>query len=410
MPNELHPGRFIPGAETVFDVPSTLGAVFYTGAVLIGSFGSCVLYGLTAVQTWFYLVSYPKDPLRNKFLVGQRIHSIRPTLQLNTDSRSLRYGTRSSSKESLSWERQLTIFRLLDTLHTILTSYTAYFYLVSRYYSPSALLLINWSVESPSSSPTSLLWNVHRIILNLPDRSIPVSVAFSNTIEVIVQSYFLHKILLSESGVEDIVCYEGLRRLVSRGTLLWRTLVFLLGMLVLAHLGTAIEIAIVTFMAKAFGTLPQSKYYSAIPLAITNICANVLINGALIYLLRGHRSGIQRTDNIVKRLIIYAVNRCLLISCLEIVEIIVFSTSTHTLWYLGIDFVMAKLYANSLLASLNSRLGGVDISGRDTNPESSIRFSVLAPRTNATGIDIENSAVPSAQDDVMIQKTEKCVL
>ncbi|KAF9554904.1 hypothetical protein CPC08DRAFT_753380 [Agrocybe pediades] len=329
MPNELHPGRFIPGAETVFDVPSTLGAVFYTGAVLIGSFGSCVLYGLTAVQTWFYYVSYPKDPLRNKFLV-------------------------------------FTLW-LLDTLHTILTSYTAYFYLVSRYYSPSALLLINWSI--------------------------PVSVAFSNTIEVIVQSYFLHKILL-----------------ISRGTLLWRTLVFLLGMLVLAHLGTAIEIAIVTFMAKTFGTLPQSKYYSAIPLAITNICANVLINGALIYLLRGHRSGIQRTDNIVKRLIIYAVNRCLLISCLEIVEIIVFSTSTHTLWYLGIDFVMAKLYANSLLASLNSRLGGVDISGRDTNPESSIRFSVLAPRTNATGIDIENSAVPSAQDDVMIQKMEKCVL
>ncbi|KAF9554903.1 hypothetical protein CPC08DRAFT_151263 [Agrocybe pediades] len=65
---------------------------------------------------------------------------------------------------------------------------------------------------------------------------------------------------------------------------------------------------------------------------------------------------------------------------------------------------MAKLYCNSLLVSLNNRLGGVtNIPGRDAKSATSIRFSVLAPRTNSTGIDIENSAVPSAQDEAMTQ-------
>ncbi|KAF4622498.1 hypothetical protein D9613_009330 [Agrocybe pediades] len=335
------------------------------------------LYGLTAVQTWFYFASYPKDPLRSKLLVSTLC--------------------------------------LLDTIHTVLTSYTTYFYLVrpinyfevtrfdisglhntkmqvTHYYSPSSLLFIHWSVLTSPFLPSSEILKYS--FVDFPSRSIPVSVMVSNTIEIIVQSYFLHKIII-----------------LSRGTLLWRALASLIGILVVAHLGAAVEITILTFTAKTFAKLPQSKYYSAIPLAVTNICVNVLINGSLVYLLRGHRSGIRRTDNVVKRLIIYAAHRCLLISCLEIVEIIVFSSLTHTLWYLGIDFVMAKLYCNSLLVSLNNRLGGVtNIPGRDAKSATSIRFSVLAPRTNSTGIDIENSAVPSAQDEAMTQKTEKCVL
>ncbi|KAF9554902.1 hypothetical protein CPC08DRAFT_712475 [Agrocybe pediades] len=143
----------VSGAESMFDIPSTFGAT------LLGSFVSCALYGLTAVQTWFYFASYPKDPLRSKLLVSTLC--------------------------------------LLDTIHTVLTSYTTYFYLVTHYYSPSSLLFIHWSI--------------------------PVSVMVSNTIEIIVQSYFLHKIII-----------------LSRGTLLWRALASLIGILVVAHLGAAV--------------------------------------------------------------------------------------------------------------------------------------------------------------------------
>ncbi|EEB92336.1 hypothetical protein MPER_09172 [Moniliophthora perniciosa FA553] len=58
---------------------------------------------------------------------------------------------------------------------------------------------------------------------------------------------------------------------------------------------------------------------------------------------------------LIRTLMIYAVNRCLLTSAVAIVEVIVFIATPGSLWFIAIDFVIGKLYANSLLASLNSR-------------------------------------------------------
>ncbi|KAI6019664.1 hypothetical protein F5J12DRAFT_481354 [Pisolithus orientalis] len=52
---------------------------------------------------------------------------------------------------------------------------------------------------------------------------------------------------------------------------------------------------------------------------------------------------------------IYAVNRCLLTLLVAIAELVTCVCLPQDSWTMGLDFIFAKLYTNSLLASLNSR-------------------------------------------------------
>ncbi|RXW22269.1 hypothetical protein EST38_g3576 [Candolleomyces aberdarensis] len=109
------------------------------------------------------------------------------------------------------------------------------------------------------------------------------------------------------------------------------------------------------FIKRDFSRLSEFTLFAATPFAATAVLADVLIAGSLCILLHGSRTGFRRTDALVTTLIVYAVNRCLLTATAAVVEVIVFSLRSYALWYLAIDFVIGKLYANSFLASLNSR-------------------------------------------------------
>ncbi|TBU31842.1 hypothetical protein BD311DRAFT_656118 [Dichomitus squalens] len=96
-----------------------LGDTF--GAVLIGNFVGLVMYGITTCQTYRYLRLYPKD------------------------------------------RRCLKAFVLallaLDTLHLIESSHMCYYYFVTNYFNPSALLSGTWSARllSPTMGVIVLL-------------------------------------------------------------------------------------------------------------------------------------------------------------------------------------------------------------------------------------------------------------
>ncbi|KAJ8085618.1 hypothetical protein PM082_004436 [Marasmius tenuissimus] len=104
-----------------------------------------------------------------------------------------------------------------------------------------------------------------------------------------------------------------------------------------------------------FQTSETVKLAAATPFAIFAVLSDIVVAGSLCALLHESRTGIGKTNRIITSLMIYAVNRCLLTSFVAIVEVIVFVARPHELWFLGVDFVIGKLYANSLLASLNSR-------------------------------------------------------
>lgn len=68
-------------------------------------------------------------------------------------------------------------------------------------------------------------------------------------------------------------------------------------------------------------------------------------------------------------------------------EVIAFSASPNTLWFLAVDFVIGKLYANSLLATLNSRQSLKAASGVSENTIhlSDIEFGPGSSRAHSEG-------------------------
>ncbi|KAI6158208.1 hypothetical protein BKA82DRAFT_4336213 [Pisolithus tinctorius] len=97
------------------------------------------------------------------------------------------------------------------------------------------------------------------------------------------------------------------------------------------------------------------------PDEVVGDCPNLLVHVMLSIgsSVRGpapiHSSGssFPRTKHLLKTLIIYTVNWCLLTLLFTIAELVT-SVDYQDYWALGLDFIIGKLYANSLLVSLNS--------------------------------------------------------
>ncbi|KAI6006512.1 hypothetical protein F5J12DRAFT_892710 [Pisolithus orientalis] len=110
------------------------------------------------------------------------------------------------------------------------------------------------------------------------------------------------------------------------------------------------------FVDNASSSLPQITFYASIPFGVTFLLVELLITVSLCVLLydSGSHSAFPRTKRLLNTLIIYAVNRCLLTLLVALAE---FATSAkfQSAWSTGLDFTIGKLYANSLLASLNTR-------------------------------------------------------
>ncbi|TFL03166.1 hypothetical protein BDV98DRAFT_591947 [Pterulicium gracile] len=87
--------------------------------------------------------------------------------------------------------------------------------------------------------------------------------------------------------------------------------------------------------------------------------ANVMITGTLGYvLLKASRTtGLQQRTSRLQRAITFLVETGLLTSCVAIIQFVLFLTKEKTFFYFLLFFyLMAKLYSNTLLATLNSRV------------------------------------------------------
>ncbi|KAL5526905.1 hypothetical protein ACEPAF_8632 [Sanghuangporus sanghuang] len=196
----------------------------------------------------------------------------------------------------------------LDTFHAVLVSHAMYFYLVSNYNSPLALQDHTWSLC--------------------------LSLGVNVLIACIVQTFFTHKI-------------HGLS-----GRNWWLT--GPTAFMILAHFESTVGF----FIKRAFYRLPELKYIAALPFGIASVLSDIMITVALCYLLQNRKTSFRSTNELLNLLIIYAINRCLVVSILAVVEVIVFVLLPGTFWFLALDFVglfVGFCYANSLLATLNSR-------------------------------------------------------
>ncbi|KAK7042654.1 hypothetical protein R3P38DRAFT_322697 [Favolaschia claudopus] len=108
----------------------------------------------------------------------------------------------------------------------------------------------------------------------------------------------------------------------------------------------------------------------------------------LLYLLCNHRAvGQKRTVALVDKLIIWSIETGLLTSATQILLLILFITKKATMIWLAVFVVSSRLYANSLLASLNSRetlraMNGQEGSLQTVVLRSPIAFQPTNPRVD----------------------------
>ncbi|KAI0073471.1 hypothetical protein K474DRAFT_1677880 [Panus rudis PR-1116 ss-1] len=123
---------------------------------------------------------------------------------------------------------------------------------------------------------------------------------------------------------------------------------------------------------------PHITLTTGLSLAATVDLAIALV---LMYYLRAGKTGFQPTDRLIQSLMAYSVNTGAIIMVISIVILVTFLVLKDSLVFIGLVQVSNKLYANSLLGTLNAR--GVlrnkmsnqyDSSGMNTQPLSNIRF------------------------------------
>ncbi|KAI6107180.1 hypothetical protein EDD16DRAFT_1898917 [Pisolithus croceorrhizus] len=287
---------------------------------------SAMLYGITTLQTYVYYMHYSEDTSVIKLMVAA------------------------------IW--------LFDTLHVSFMCYTLYYYLITNYGNLLSLEYIVWSF------PVSLAANL--VVITMVQ--LYVILIFWLMLILYVASFFAYKIYH--------LCRRKVRWMVTAPITLS----------VLAHLGfgvvtvvtmysglsnhfTTMLISVCRLINNQASAVSQARFYSATPAVSAVVLAEILITTSLCVLLydRGSRSAVPRTKRLLNTLIIYAVNRCLLTLLVTIAQLVV-DANDQAAWTMGLDFIVGKLYANSLLASLNTRQ---HLRSQGSGPESSVHANTI---------------------------------
>ncbi|KAJ8482905.1 hypothetical protein ONZ51_g5036 [Trametes cubensis] len=240
------------------------------GAMFLGTVFGQMLYGLTVYQTYKYFRLYAKDTLFHKVLVA-------------------------------------TIL-LLETFHSILCIHVCYYYVITNYFNPAALLKDIWSL---------------RLLTVVTGAAIIIS-----------QSFYARRVYLIGRGFRFVVVLA---------------IILMLGEAAFTLAATVESFILPTlFDFRKFSWMVSATYGLALG-------CDVVLTGTLIFVLLHSRTGFKTTDNIIEVLILYMVNTGLLTGIISIIAFVFALTLSGNLIYVGFGIVGAKLYANSLLAVLNSR-------------------------------------------------------
>ncbi|KAI0081386.1 hypothetical protein K474DRAFT_1337809 [Panus rudis PR-1116 ss-1] len=80
-----------------------------------------------------------------------------------------------------------------------------------------------------------------------------------------------------------------------------------------------------------------------------------IIAALMIWYLHRNQSGMARTDGVVRWLMSYTIHSGALMMCVSLAIAITYVTLKESLTFLGLVMIVSKLYANSLLGTLNAR-------------------------------------------------------
>ncbi|KAI1792154.1 hypothetical protein LXA43DRAFT_1060940 [Ganoderma leucocontextum] len=285
------------------------------GAILIGTFIGLTLYGLVVHQCYQYFGLYPQDS---------------------------------------GWIKALVVSILgFETFHMVLSMHVCYHYLVASYSDPRALLSGVWSV---SVTPESDVWFHHN---NVPKVRVAVQLLRSCEIvkpiaEVLLHPSFFARRIFLLGGIRYRVLVGFSRGFDETDQDIPQFILFAaeLGFLCAASIEAYVRESL--YASSSLLTFRKNTWLISAG-AGTAFVADCLLTGVLVNLLRAQRTGVKRMDRIFDTLILYGVNTGFLTGIVNLLSLLFSLLYPNNLIYAGFGIVATKLYANSLLAALNTR-------------------------------------------------------
>ncbi|KAG0695670.1 hypothetical protein DFH29DRAFT_257379 [Suillus ampliporus] len=222
---------------------------------------------------------------------------------------------------------------ILDALHLALIVHCVYHYLVIDYANIGALTEIVWSFKLQVMIDALIIYAVYVL--------------------------YFYRIWIINNGRS-------------------KALPITVGIIVILTLGVGIVVVWDTYQSRVFTDLIRTEWATYMTFGTTTF-VDIVIASSLCYLLATSRTGFSSTDSLITRLLGYIVGTGCLTSICSMAVVITCAVMPNNFIFLGVDFLVAKLYVNSFLALLNARYY-VEPNADDINyEESNIRHDVYCP-------------------------------
>ncbi|KAJ3713668.1 hypothetical protein FB446DRAFT_722722 [Lentinula raphanica] len=199
---------------------------------------------------------------------------------------------------------------LFDFIHQVLITHTGYVYLVSFWQQPDKLQTVIWSL--------------------------------------------LAEVLFNGLTAFGVQCFLTYRILKLSGNKMWLTITVMV--FVLAEFACVIAFATIAFLrVRTFEELSAELKGLSVAVNAGAVAGDILIASILTLLLQRSKTGFRKSDTMINKLTIFAVNTGGLTSLCAVASLISILAAPNMFIYISFFFSMGRLYTNSLLANLNAR-------------------------------------------------------
>jgi len=203
----------------------------------------------------------------------------------------------------------VTVVWLLDFWHTIFVSAALWDYLIIHYGDSAHIDFIPWTLA--------------------------LTIFFTAVITFLVHCFFVHRIYkLSQNNLKIAI---------------------LLGGLAVLRLGTACFTTVKMITLRYIHIVVRTCGWSLTLGLSTSLFLEILITGFLFYFLMCNRTESTSMNRVIDTLILYSFESGSLICAATVASLIFWLTMPTNSVFIALYFIIGKLYANSLLATLNTR-------------------------------------------------------
>ncbi|TFK52647.1 hypothetical protein OE88DRAFT_1658022 [Heliocybe sulcata] len=172
-------------------------------------------------------------------------------------------------------------------------------------------------------------------------------------------------------------------------------------LLIVAQMGTATLFTVKAFFLGSLIELKDLKIFGSLSLAL-GVATDAVTALALCYFLSKLKTGYSNSDSLVNSLSLYAVNTGLLTSALSLTTLILYNIMPDNFIFMGIYFVVSKMYAVSFVATLNTRR---IVRGKGTDRERTDPVNTFHMLTNPRSeVQLRSGDIRSAPEEYAMKK------